>query len=110
MSQILAYPLTATILVIGAALGYAVATAGMKASSDGFMMAGILLGIIGFSAAFLSEIVLLRRADLSVIYIIIVAAETLMVLAYAGWIGEGLNLRQGFGAALVLSGLVAISL
>ena len=110
MSHILVHPLAASLLVVGAALGYALATAGMKAASDGFMTVGILLGLIGFSLAFLAEIVLLRRADLSVIYIIIVAAETLLVLAYASWIGEGLNLRQAFGATMVLGGLVAISL
>lgn len=110
MSQILIHPLTATLLVVGAAVGYAVATAGMKAASDGFTPVGITLGLVGFSIAFLAEIVLLRRADLSVIYIVIVAAETLLVLAYASWIGEGLNLRQAFGATMVLGGLVAISL
>ncbi|EEX15543.1 hypothetical protein CSE45_2386 [Citreicella sp. SE45] len=95
----------AALLVIATAGGYAVATIGMKLTSHGLGHSGIALASLGFLAAFLAEMVLLRRAELSLVYIAIIAAETLLVLSYALLIGEGLSLRQAAGAALVLVGL-----
>lgn len=89
--------LAAPSLIVATAVGYAV------------MTIGIALAVIGFGVAFLAEIVLMRRIDLSIVYVLIVAAETILVLAYAAWIGEGFALRQAFGAAMVFAGLIAVT-
>ncbi|WP_417721458.1 5-aminolevulinate synthase [Salipiger sp.] len=99
----------APLLILATAFGYALATIGMKTAADGHHIPGIVLGIIGFFIAGLSEIVLMRRLDLSLIYILIVAAETMLVLGYAMVIGEGFGLRQMAGAALMLAGLAAVT-
>lgn len=101
--------LSAPTLVLGTAAGYALATIGMKLSAQGHLPAGLGLAVAGFLAAFLAEILLMRRAELSVVYLAIIAAETLLVLGYAGWIGEGLSLRQAFGAAMVMAGLAVVA-
>lgn len=109
MLAALPHPLLAPSLVVVTAIGYTVMTVGMKATSSGYLAGGILLAVLGFSMAFLAEIVLMRRIDLSVVYIVIVAAETMLVLAYAAWIGEGLAMRQAVGAAVVATGLLLVT-
>ncbi|MCR8546316.1 5-aminolevulinate synthase [Salipiger sp. P9] len=97
------------LLILGTAIGYALATVGMKLVSQGHTNPGILLAGLGFLAAFVAKILLMRRADLSVVYIAIIAAETLLVMLYASWIGEGLSLRQTLGALMVLAGLAVVA-
>ncbi|MGR3378173.1 5-aminolevulinate synthase [Salipiger abyssi] len=99
----------APFLVLGTAAGYALATIGMKFASQGQSLPGIVLTALGFLIAFLSEIWLMRQAELPVIYIAIIAVETLMVLLYAAWIGEGPSLKQALGAGMVLAGLVVVA-
>ena len=100
----------ALILMIFTAIGYAIATVGMKMASDG--VSALALGCItaGLCAAVLAEVTLLRHADLAVIYIGVVFAETLLVLAYAASVSGVLGLQQIVGAALVLSGFALVSL
>lgn len=97
------------VLVVISAFGYAIATIGMKLASTS--VTAVALGVIvtGFVAAALAEIVLLRKADLGVIYITIIGVETLMVLAFAALIGEGPDLRTLGGAGLVIAGIALIS-
>lgn len=109
MYSTLPAPLVAPALILATAIGYAVMTVGMKATSSGHLHIGIFLAVLGFAAAFLAEIVLMRRIDLSMVYVLIVAAETILVLAYAAWIGEGLGIRQALGAGMVLLGLIAVT-
>lgn len=94
-------------LVLIAALSYALATVGMKiiASSTTTPVFAISLICLAFLAAVVSEVVLMRQADLGIIYLTIIAVETLVVLGYAFAIGEGLVLRQYGGAALIFGGL-----
>ncbi|MGZ9810400.1 5-aminolevulinate synthase [Pseudoroseicyclus sp. H15] len=93
-------------LAIGAALAYALATAGMKLAAGGQVGFAYPLVIICLIAAAAIEITLLRQTELSVIYISIIALETIVVLGYAHVMGEPLSLRQLAGAGLVLGGLV----
>ena len=97
------------VLVILAALGYSVATVGMKMGATAFTGAAVAVIVAGFIAAALSEVILLSRADLGIVYITIIGGETLLVLSYAWWIGEGLSLRQLGGAGMVLAGLAMVS-
>lgn len=101
--------ISAPILVLLTALGYALATVGMKLTAQGLGTLGLALAATGLITAFVFEVALLRRTDLSIVYIGIVIAETMLVLGYATWINEGLTLRQMGGAAMVLAGLAAIS-
>ena len=102
-------PLAITLMLF-AALGYAVATIGIKSAADHHMELGLALALLGFALAFIAEMTLMRQINLSVVYVGIIAAETIAVLSYAAWIGEGLSLRQGVGAAMVLAGLATVSL
>ncbi|NDW00541.1 5-aminolevulinate synthase [Salipiger sp. PrR002] len=96
-------------LTLSTALGYALATVGMKSVSMGQISLGVLLATIGFLIAFMSEILLMRSYDLSYVYIAIIVAESVLVLLYALCIGEGLSHRQMAGAVLVLLGLWAVA-
>lgn len=97
------------LLVAASALGYAVATIGMKLASSSLTVVAIGLVVLGFVAATLAEVSLLRKADLGVIYITIVGAETLLVLSFAALIGEGPDLRTMAGAGLVVAGIALVS-
>lgn len=96
-------------LILATAAGYALATVGMKSASSGHMTLGLAIAIIGFGLACIAEIILMKRIDVSIIYIAVVAAETVLVLTYAHWIGETLSLRQFVGAGMVLAGLMAVT-
>ena len=93
-------------LIFIAALGYSVTTAGMKLGSIAITPSAIALLVIGFTAATVAEIVILRDHDLGLIYILVIATETLLVLTLAGLIGEGLSGRQIIGAVIIGLGLV----
>ena len=67
------------------------------------------LVLFGLVAAVIAEIILLRHASLPVIYLTIIAFETLLVLLFASAIGERPNLQQLSGAGLVLVGLVMVT-
>ena len=95
--------------VILAALGYAVATIGMKLASGNWTFLAFALLIFGFFMATQSEIHLMRDVDLGVLYLLIIAVETLVVLGYAWTIGEGLSQRDAVGGVIVLTGLAVIS-
>ena len=95
--------------VLIAALGYAVATIGMKLASSQWSAPAVALLLGGFLAATRSEITLMREIDLGVLYLLIIAIETLVVLSYAWAIGEGLGRRDAMGGALILVGLAVVS-
>ncbi len=97
------------VLVLVSALGYAIATIGMKLASSSLTALAVGLVVLGFVAATLAEVSLLRKADLGVIYITIVGAETLLVLSFAALIGEGPDLRTLAGAGLVVAGIALVS-
>jgi len=96
-------------LVVVSAFGYAIATIGMKLASNNWTAVALAIIVLGFVAATLAEVALLRKADLGVIYITIIGAETLMVMAFAAAIGEAPDLRTLGGAGLVIAGIAVIS-
>lgn len=100
---------TKSFLLIIAAVGYAAATVGMKLSASQIGPLGIALLVAGFLAAAVSEVTLLREASLGVLYLLIIAVETLLVLTYAYVIGEGLSRSQFAGGALVMVGVAMLS-
>ena len=95
-------------LILVAALAYAFATLGIKMASFALSPAAVVVIFAGFGLATLAEIILLRRADLGVIYMTVIAVETIAVLGIAAAIGEGLNPRQMMGAGLVLAGILLV--
>ncbi|MEZ5715276.1 MAG: 5-aminolevulinate synthase [Paracoccaceae bacterium] len=95
--------------VLLAALGYAMATIGMKLASGNWTYLALALLLLGFYAASHAEIVLMRDIDLGLLYLVVIAVETIVVLGYAWAIGEGLGPREAMGGLLVLAGLVVIS-
>lgn len=97
-------------LIFLTAIGYALATAGIKLTSDGTTGPAPLLAIAaGFLIATVAEVILLRSADLSTTYLLIVAAETLLVLAFALSLGDTLGLRQMLGGMAVIAGMVLLT-
>lgn len=97
------------ILALLAAMGYGVATIGMKLASDTWTVPAMGLILLGFFAATQAEIVLMRGVSLSVLYLVIIAVETLIVLTYAFSIGEGLSARESLGGVLIFAGLAVVS-
>ena len=102
-------PTISGLLVVLAALGYAVATIFMKMASGSNSY--ILLAIIAvcLSSAVMLEIIVLRRMNLGVAYIAILGTETLLIMGYAFFIGEGLAPREMVGAVLVFSGTLCLA-
>lgn len=99
---------TLTLMML-TAVGYALATVGMKQATYSAGPVAIILISSGLMAAVLAEVTLLRNGNLSLIYLGIIVAESALVLGYAMWIDQGLTLRQMGGAALVLSGIFVLS-
>lgn len=100
---------TTLILMALTASGYAIATLGMKIASDQMNALALALMATGLAGAALAEITLLRQANLSVIYLGIIAVETILVLSVAALIGERLTPLQLSGGALVLVGMIMVS-
>lgn len=100
---------TTLILMALTASGYAIATLGMKIASDKINALALALMATGLAGAALAEITLLRQANLSVIYLGIIAVETILVLSVAALIGDRLTPVQLSGGALVLVGMILVS-
>lgn len=101
--------LKTAVLVLASALGYSLATIGMKLASSNWSLVALCLIVAGFVASTQAEVILMRGVNLSVLYLAIIAVETLVVLVYAASIGEGLTQRQMLGGVFVLTGLAVIS-
>lgn len=100
---------TTLVLIAMTAGGYAIATLGMKLASSQISTLAVSLMTAGLVAAALAEINLLRHTNLAVIYLGIIAVETLLVLSIAAMIGDRLTPQQMSGGALVLLGLALVS-
>lgn len=70
---------------------------------------GLVVGLLVYGLSLVLFAVLLRRAELAVIFGLWVGVATVL-LALAGWLlfGEGLSLRQMAGLALVVGGMVML--
>lgn len=96
-------------IIVIAALGYTVATVGMKfAALDSYPIALVLI-VAGFILATVAEVFLLRRGDLTVVYVTIIGIETLMILGAAAMMGEIVDLRRLVGAGCVVVGIALCS-
>lgn len=100
---------TTVALMTLTAIGYAVATLGMKLAADQFSTLALALMAAGLTGAAFAEVALLRQASLPVIYLGIIGFETLLVLCIAAAIGDVLSLQQLSGALLVLLGMVLVT-
>ncbi|MDU9003667.1 5-aminolevulinate synthase [Sedimentitalea todarodis] len=100
---------TTVILMALTASGYAIATLGMKLASYQLNALALVLMATGLAGAALAEITLLRQANLSVIYLGIIAVESLLVLSVAAVIGDRLTPVQLSGGAMVLVGMILVS-
>ena len=98
-----------TLLAVTAAAGYAIATIGMKLASGQWSALAVGFIALGLLAAVQAELILMRGVNLGVLYLSIIALETLLVLAYAFSIGEGLSFREAVGGGLVIAGLMVIA-
>lgn len=96
-------------VIMVAAIGYTVATIGMKFASLGSVSVAGALIVAGFALATLAEVFLLRRGDLTVVYVTITGIETLMILAAAILLGEVVDLRRMVGAGCVVVGIALAS-
>jgi small multidrug resistance pump len=70
---------------------------------------GLVAGLVVYSLALILFAMLLRRAELAVIFALWVGVAAVL-LALAGWwlFGEALSLRQLMGLALVIGGIVLL--
>lgn len=99
-----------TFLVLVAGVGYAVATILMKLASEDATT--IILGaiVLMLAAVVTAEILLLRQVDLGIAYIAIMATETLLVLGATYFVGQPLSGRELAGGALVLAGVIVVTI
>ncbi len=96
-------------IIMLSAVGYTVATVGMKYAAFDRGSIALVLIISGFVLATAAEVFLLRRGDLSVVYITIMGAETLMILTVAAFFGEAINFQRVLGAGCVVAGIALCS-
>lgn len=98
-----------TLLTIIAALGYGVATIFMKILSERMdILIPVALGLV-LLITVVAEIALLRRVDLGLAYVAVIATESMLVLGYALMIGEGLSGREWVGAGFIIAGATLVS-
>ena len=96
-------------LILAAALGYAVATYLMKMAANSGNYAFLAMIAFALLIAVVAEILVLQRMHLGVAYIGIIATETLLVLVLAWIVGEGLSGKDYLGAVLVIAGSLLVS-
>lgn len=96
-------------IIVISALGYTVATIGMKFAAIDSYPTAIVLIVGGFFLATIAEVFLLRRGDLTVVYVTIIGVETLMILCAAAIMGEIIDLRRIVGAGCVVVGIALCS-
>ncbi|SNT16424.1 hypothetical protein [Tropicimonas sediminicola] len=98
-----------TLLALGAALGYTIATIIMKYMADttDTLLIGAVAAVLALTV--IAEVHLLRQVDLGLAYVAIIATESILVLLFALMIGETLSPREMAGAALVVAGAVMVS-
>ena len=101
-------PTISGVLVLVAALGYAVATVFMKMAATSQSYPAFVIIALALTAAVIAEVVILQRLSLGIAYIAILATETLIILGFSTLIGEGLAPREMAGAALVLLGTIIL--
>ena len=97
------------LIIMLAALGYTIATIGLKLAADrSYSLAAVLI-LGGFVLVIVTEIFLMRRADMTLVYIVIIGVETLMILAAGAMMGEVFDWRRIVGACCVVGGIVLAS-
>lgn len=96
-------------LVALCATAYAVATFAMKTASHTPALPVLIAIAVCLASAVIAEVLLMQRFSIGIVYIGILAAETLLVLAAATFIGEGFGFKQFAGAALVLGGAALVT-
>lgn len=97
------------VIIIIAALGYTVATVGMKYAALGSLPVATILIVTGFILATIAEVFLLKRGDLTVVYVTIIGVETIMILIASALLGEIVDLRRMAGAGCVVVGIALCS-
>lgn len=102
-------PASKGILIALAAVGYAAATFFMKNAAAMGELASVGFAMLTFQLVVIVEIFLLRSTELSNAYVMIIAAETLMIIAISLWFGEVFSMREMLGGGLVLAGLILVS-
>lgn len=102
-------PASKGILIALAAVGYAAATFFMKNAAAMGELASVGFAMLTFQLVVIVEIFLLRSTELSNAYVMIIAAETLMIIAVSLWFGEVFSMREMLGGGLVLAGLILVS-
>lgn len=97
------------VVIMLAALGYTVATVGLKLAADrSYTLAAVLI-MAGFALVVVTEVFLLRRASMTLVYITIIGAETLMILVAGAMMGEIIDFRRVMGACCVVVGIALAS-
>ena len=97
-----------TFLILIAATGYGVATILIKSLSDGISL-GLSTGLaLVLLVTVVAEVALLKKIDLGLAYVAIIATETLLVLGYAYFVDEGLSGHAQIGAMFVIVGAILV--
>lgn len=106
MTEFLARP---PVLILLCGAGYALATVWMKTAAASPAWPVLVAIAVCLSASVVAEVLLLRQHSIGVIYLAIIVTESLLVLFAAFLIGDGLSLRQVFGAVVILIGAGIVS-
>lgn len=102
-------PASKGILIAWAAMGYAAATFFMKNAAAMGELASVGFAMLTFQLVVIVEVFLLKSTELSNAYMMIIGAETLVIIAISLWYGEVFSMRNMLGGGLVLAGLFLVN-
>jgi multidrug transporter EmrE-like cation transporter len=96
-------------LIVLAAPGYAIGTYFMKHAAVSGSMSSVGIAMAIFIVVVVTEIFLLRIMDLSNAYVLVIGAETVLIVSIALWFGETFTWREIAGGTLVVTGMLLVA-
>lgn len=90
-------------LAILAGSGYALATFGMRYTSNSFAFVAVAIILFGIVGTAYAEISPLRHVNQPMIYLGVILGEAALVLGYTAWVQDGFTLLEaGMGGGIVM--------
>ncbi len=97
------------VMILTAALGYAIATILMKLSAQSGNLRLVALLAIVLTVTVAAEIIVMRKMSLGNAYLAVLGVETLVILGFAAHLDGALGLRTLMGGALVFGGVFLVT-
>lgn len=84
--------------------GYALATFGMRYTSDSFAFVAVAIILFGLAGTAYAEMSSLRHVSQPMIYLGVILGETALVLGYTAWVQDGFTLLEAGMSGIIVMG------